>query len=280
VFLAPVPLLVAVAVLLTWLQTPEQQVHMPEDVVALHRAVFERLPGQDLIDTSLPRDLALRYLYGRGVEQDVVQGCALLYEAHAMAHAPRHDQPGIDIAEALINQHCKRFGAEQLIELKNLTGCGFIGLKRHVLPLQPGSWIEFSRLGVAIERPSGRVEHWFAGDPTCWRHVKMLRTVLLPGADTTTDEAYLIEMLSWQGVRYKGELRRELEWRLFSVGQTGLEVRVQEIVMFEPGSLWPPPALPERFHDGASLTRGPNGAIRWRFPGEPPLQGAIDYWKR
>ena len=219
-------------------------------------------------------------MYGRGVEQDVVQGCALLYEAHAMAHAPRHDQPGIDIAQGLIDQHCKGFSSEQLIELKNLTGCGFIGLKRQVLPLHPGSWIEFSRLGVAIERPSGRIEDWFAGDPTCGRHVKMLRTVLLPGANTTKDDAYLMEMLSWEGIRSKGELRRDLGWRLFTVGQSRLEVRVQEIVMSEPGSLWPPPALPDQFRDGAILSRSPDGEIHWRFPGEPSVKGIISYWKQ
>ena len=93
--------------------------------------------------------------YGRGVEQDVVQGCALLWESHELALAPRHDQAGIDIAKGLIDEHCKSLSADQLAEVVTVSSCAFIGLQRQVLPLQPGSWIEFSRRGYALERPSG-----------------------------------------------------------------------------------------------------------------------------
>ena len=53
----------------------------------------------------------------------------------------------------------------------------------------------------------------------------MLRTVVPQGADPQSGDSYFVEMLSWQGVRYKSELRRELEWRLFSIGKASLDVR-------------------------------------------------------
>ena len=247
-------------------QAMESQTSMSEEVVALHRAIFERPPDQVFVDTTLARDLGLRYLYGRGVDRDVVQGCALLHEAYAMALAPTHDQIGIDVAQGLIDQHCRNLGADQAAEMAYVNACGFIGLQRQVLPLQPGTWVEFSRRGIVIERPTGRAENWFAGDPTCARHVKLLRSVLAPGAEAQA-ASYMIEMLSWQGARYKGVLRRELEWRLFKIGSTRLEVFAQDVVFSEPGSLWPPPPLPDGFRDGASLRRTQDGAIHWTFAG-------------
>jgi hypothetical protein len=146
-------------------------------------------------------------------------------------------------------------------------------LKKQILPLQAGSWVEFSRLGVAIDRPSGRIENRSASDLTCMRHVILLRTVSLPGANTQIDEAHLIEMLAWQGGwnKEKDGPQRELRWCLFGVGKADLEWRAGATLVSETGSLWRRPAVPERFRDGASFSLGPGGTIQWQFPGDRPF---------
>jgi len=253
------------------------QQDMSEEVAALHRAVFEIQDDNTLGDPALWRDLAIRYLEGRGVEQDVIQGCALLSRADSAARSPRHDQAGIDLAEALLDRHCRSLSPDQNVEVGYVLGCGFIGLKKQILPLQAGSWVEFSRLGVAIDRPSGRVENRFVGDPTCMRQVMLLRTVTLPGANTQIDEAYLIEMLAWRGGwnKEKHGLQRELSWSLFGIGKSGLQNRAEEVLLSETRSLWPRPAVPERFRDGASFSLGPGATIQWQFPGDPALRGTV-----
>jgi hypothetical protein len=113
-----------------------------------------------------------------------------------------------------------------------------------------------------------------AGVP-CARHVMLLRAVPLPGAETPGTEPYLVEMLSRHSVRAKDGLRRELDWSLFGIGKSRLELRANETLVSESGSLWPPPAVPERFRDGASLSLNPSGTIRWQFPGDPPRSGTV-----
>src|SRR3954447_23946432 len=83
------------------------QEEMTEEVAALHRAVFEVQDDQSLGDPAAWRELAIRYLNGRGVERDLIQGCALLGRADSAARSPRHDQVGIDMAQALLDQHCR-----------------------------------------------------------------------------------------------------------------------------------------------------------------------------
>ena len=257
--------------------TSQSQQEMSEEVEALHRAVFELHDDNTLGDPALWRELAMRYLDGRGVEQDVIQGCALLSRADSAARSPRHDQAGIDIAEALIERHCRSLSPNQNVEVGYVLGCGFIGLKKQILPLQAGSWVEFSRLGVAIDRPSGRIENRGASSLTCMRHVMLLRTVPRRDANTQTDGSYLIEMLTWQGGwnKEKGGQQRELTWTLFGIGKSDLEWRAGEILVSESGSLWPRPAVPERFRDGASFSFGPGGTIQWQFPGERPVRGTV-----
>jgi hypothetical protein len=257
--------------------TSKSQEEMSEDVAALHRALFEVRDDKTLGDPALWRELAIRYLDGRGVERDVIQGCALLSRADSAARSPRHDQVSIDLAQALLDRHCRSLSPDQNVEVGYVLGCGFIGLKTQILPLQSGSWVEFSRLGVAIDRPSGRIENRSASDLTCMRQVMLLRTVPLPGANTQMNEPYLVEMLAWQGSWTKGKeaLQRELSWSLFGVGKSGLEGRAAEILVSESGSLWPRPAVPERFRDGASFSIDPAGTIHWQFAGEPPLSGTV-----
>jgi hypothetical protein len=257
--------------------TSKGQQEMSEEVAALHRAVFEVRDDTTLGDPALWRELAIRYLYGRGVERDLIQGCALLSRADSAARSPRHDQVGIDIAQALLDQHCRNLTPDQAVEVGYVFGCGFIGLKTQILPLQPGSWVEFSRLGVAIDRPSGRIENRSASDLTCMAQVMLLRAVPLPVANAKTGELSLIEMLAWHGgwAKEKSGLQRELRWYLFGVGKSGLEVRSAEVLVSESGSLWPRPAVPERFRDGASLSVDATGTIRWQFSGDPPLRGTV-----
>lgn len=204
-------------------------------MAALHRAVFEMQDDQTLGDPAPWRELAVRYLDGRDVERDLVQGCALLSRADSAARSPRHDQSGIDLAQALLDRHCRSLSPDQNVEVGYVLGCGFIGLKKQILPLQPGSWVEFSRLGVAIDRPSGRIENRSASDLTCARHVMLLRSVPLSGANTQIDETFLIEMLAWQGGwnRKKNGWQRELRWTLFGVGKSDLEWRAVEILVSE-----------------------------------------------
>ncbi len=267
-----------VVLILTGIQplTSASRQEMSEEVAALHRAVFEVQDDTTLGDPALWRELAVRYLEGRGVERDLIQGCALLSRADSAARSPRHDQVGIDIAQALLDQHCRSLSPDQAVEVGYVLGCGFIGLKKQILPLQPGSWVEFSRLGVAIDRPSGRIENRSATDLTCMRQVMLLRTVTLPGTNTQTDDTYLIEMLAWQGGWNKEKgFQRELRWSVFGVGKSDLEWRAGEILVSESGSLWPRPPVPERFRDGASFRFGPGGAIGWQFPGDRPLHGTV-----
>jgi hypothetical protein len=106
--------IVLLIVLSSSLQTSGPGTQMSDEVAALHRAVFEIQRGEVFVDPALYRDLALRYLYGRGVEHDIPQGCALLWEAHAAAHAPGHDQTGIDLAQALIDRVTERSGGNFL----------------------------------------------------------------------------------------------------------------------------------------------------------------------
>jgi hypothetical protein len=119
------------------------QEEMTEEVAALHRAVFEVQDDKSLGDPAAWRELAIRYLNGRGVERDLIQGCALLGRADSAARSPRHDQVGIDMAQALLDQHCRSLSPDQNLEVGYVLGCGFIGLKTQMLPLQPGSWVEF-----------------------------------------------------------------------------------------------------------------------------------------
>lgn len=268
---------VAVLIVLGLQHLASTSQEMSEDVAALHRAVFEVRDDKTLGDPAAWRELAIRYLNGRGVERDLIQGCALLGRADSAARSPRHDQMGIDMAQALLDQHCRSLSPDQNVEVGYVFGCGFIGLKTQILPLQPGSWVEFSRLGVAIDRPSGRIENRSASDLTCMRQVMLLRTVPLPDANTQIGEPYLIEMLAWQGSWNKGKdgLQRELTWSLFGIGKSGLEGRAGEVLVSESGSLWPRPAVPERFRDGVSLSPGPAGTIRWQFPGAPPVRGTV-----
>ena len=254
--------------------SPAQAPQMSEEVAALHRAVFE-LPHEQMLPPSAPsRELALRYLNGQGVERDRIQACALLSLAQAGAEWPHHDQEAVDMAEQLQSQHCQGLTRNEQMEVGYVFGCGFIGLNPQTFPLEDGTWVEFSRLGVAIDRPSERTEHFGAADDSCHRRVVLLRRVPLPPL-AGWPERHFFERLTWTSGYFRNGLQRKLEWSLLEIADTRVEYHASEILVQESGSGWPVPPLPDAYREGAVFSVSRSGRIRWAFAGSPEHTGTI-----
>lgn len=247
---------------------------MSEEVAALHRAVFERPSDEVFPPAALSRELGLRHLTGNGVERDRIQACALLWLAEAAAQSLHHDQQAIDTAEGLQKEHCQGFSTNEQMEVGYVLGCGFIGMNAQTFPLEAGSWVEFSRLGVAIDRASGRTEHFAAGDPTCHRHVMLLRHMpLAPPAGQP--ERHFFQMLTWRSGYMRNGLQRTLEWSLMEIVDDRVEYHASEVLVQGSGSGWPVPPVPEVYREGALFSVSRSGAVRWAFAGSPERTGTI-----
>jgi hypothetical protein len=244
-------------------------------IASLHRSVYElrELPSSPVHDAA--RELGLRYIEGRGVERDQVQGCALLKLAvWDSAAGRRPDAAARAEDEGLEKLYCSELSTDQSEEAWVLASCGIFGVTPQVIALAPGSQIVISRRGLVLDTPSGRttqpVISVSGGMVGCGNQVPLLRyTRVDPPVGLALPCRHLLELAEWWSAPdTTGAVQRMLHWSLFDITS-----RIELVVAFETlaegsGSAWPMPPLPAGLESGTTFTMLPSGAIHWEIPGE------------
>lgn len=248
-------------------------------IASLHRWVYElqSLPSSPVHTAA--RELGLRYIEGRGVAQDQIQGCALLEVAiWDSASGPREDAAARADAERLKKLHCSGLSTNQSEEAWILASCGIFGVTPQVIALGPGSQIDISRRGLVLDTPAGRttsplisVEGGLVG---CGNQVPLVRyTRVDPPAGVGLHPRHLLELAEWWSApEITGQTRRMLHWYLFDI-TSKIESVAFETLGEASGSAWPMPPLPAGLQGGTTFVMQPSGAIHWEIPGQPKHVG-------
>jgi hypothetical protein len=240
----------------------------------LQRAVFEH-PGTQAADPAAIKQLGLLYGDGKGVERDPVLACGLL-RAHATATkgASRGTPAANRAAAALVDRYCASLPAPQRAAAFAAVTCPRIGLKRGALmTLEPGVAIQFNDRSATIMRYGETREQPLAGGPLCRTQVIRVHHTPLAPAARSAGLRHLIEFVTVQSAWRNGAVNRETVWQLYEV--RGLELDLAAVQRWqEPGSAWPPPALPDPLARGAAFTvRG--SEIDYEIPDDPPRRGTV-----
>jgi hypothetical protein len=246
-------------------------------IASLHRSVYE-LPG--LPSSPVPaaaRELGLRYLEGRGVERDRIQGCALLEISHwDSATAPREDAAARAEAERLKKLHCSDLSVSENEEAWRLASCGIFGVTPQTIVLGPASQVDIGRFEMVLDTPAGQKKNSWSGYVGCGNQVALLRHARVdPPAGLTLPSRHLIELAEWASSPSATGTYRALHWSLFDLGSTINMVAI-EVLEQGSGSAWPMPPLPAGLQSGTIFTMQPSGAIRWEIPGEPTHRGEFN----
>lgn len=245
-------------------------------IASLHRSVYElpNLPSSPV--HAAARELGLRYIEGRGVERDPIQGCALIELAiWDSAMAPREDAAARAHAEGLKKLHCSGLSTNENDEAWQLAGCGIFGVRPQVIALAPGSQIDISRRGLVLDTPAGR-KALLSGVVGCGNQVALLRYARVdPPVGLALPSRHLLEVAEWASAPGTTGTRRALQLCLFDITST---IEVVALVTLEEGSgsAWAMPPLPAGLESGTTFTMQPSGAIRWEIPGEPTHRGEFN----
>ena len=245
-------------------------------IASLHRSVYElpNLPSSPV--HAAARELGLRYIEGRGVERDPIQGCALIERAiWDSGTAPREDAAARADAEGLKKLHCSGLSTNESDEAWQLATCGIFGVTPQVIALAPGSQIDISRRGLILDTPAGRKE-LLSGFVGCGNQVALLRHARVdPPVGLALPARHLLEVAEWASAPDTTGTGRWLRWLLFDINST---IEVVAVVTLEEGSgsAWPMPPLPAGLESGPTFTMQPSGAIRWEIPGEPTRRGEFN----
>lgn len=252
-------------------------------IASLHRSVYEPLPSSPIYTAeAAARELGLRYIEGRGVERDLIQGCALL-QITLTDSSMRNDWAARADTEGLQKLHCSGLSTDDSEEVWMLAYCGIFGVKPQVIALGPGSQIEISRRGLLLKTPAGGTTRplmsvW-GGMVGCGHQVPLLRyTRVDPPVGLNLPSRHLFELAEWWSApdtTGRGGTQRGLHWFLFDITS-----KINEVVALETieegsgfGSAWPMPALPAGLATGTMFAMLPSGAIHWEIPGEPKHAG-------
>ncbi len=250
-------------------------------IANLHRSVYENpTPSSPIYPAA--RELGLRYIEGRGVERDQIQGCAFLLRAFSdRAMWDTNDQAGRAEAEGLHKLHCTGLSADQSEEAWMLAFCGIFGVKPQVIALAPGSQIDVSRRALVLKTRGGQttmplMSVW-GGMVGCGHQVPLLRyTRVDPPIGLGLPPRHLLELAEWSSApaATTGVMERMLGWHLFDITSKIYEVAFDFLEEGSgSGSVWPMPALPAGLERGATFTMQPSGAIHWETPGKPKHAG-------
>jgi hypothetical protein len=248
---------------------------MTEDVALLHRVVFERDGREPLRDPAPARELGLRYLEGRGVDRNGLMACAMFFLARQAVQFYGRDQATLDPGEPLFDQHCAgRYRGPEEFESLVQAACGTFGLEPQVFEIEPGAWVEISLAGIAIDRPLGRTRHSLFNP--CSHQFVVTRHVAVSSAAGPVPVRHFLEFVAWVSVQDGDGWRRDLEWLVLEVIDSRLEEVALEVLVREPGSVWPSPPVPAPYRNGASFTMTPAGEVQWGFDTAPPSSGLVE----
>ena len=249
-------------------------------IASLHRLVYElrELPSSSVHTAA--RELGLRYIEGRGVERDQIQGCALLELAIWDSAGGRRPDPAARAdAEGLKKLYCSGLSTEQSEEAWVLASCGIFGVTPRVIALAPGSQIDLSRRGVVLHTPAGRTTSPLSsvsgGMVGCGNQVPLLRYSRVdPPVGLALPSRHVLELTEWWSApsATTAATQRVLHWYLFDVAST-INMVAFETLGEGSGSAWPMPALPAGLERGTTFAMQPSGSIHWEIPGEPTHRG-------
>jgi hypothetical protein len=250
-------------------------------IASLHRSVYEPLPSSPIYTAeAAARELGLRYIEGRGVERDLIQGCALL-QLTLTDSSMRDDRAARADAEGLQKLHCSGLSPDQSVEAWQLAYCGIFGVTPRVIALAPGSQIDISRRGLVLDTPAGRttlplMSVW-GGMVGCGHQVPLLRyTRVDPPIGLALPARHLLELAEWSSApgATTGTMERMLAWHLFDITSKIDEVAFEFLEEGSgSGSGWPMPPLPAGLASGTMFTMQPSGEIHWEIPGKPKHRG-------
>lgn len=250
-------------------------------IANLHRTVYEPSTSSSPVYTAA-RELGLRYIEGRGVERDQIQGCAFLLLAFSdRAMSDTNDRAATAEAEGLHKLHCSGLATDQSEEAWMLAFCGIFGVKPQVIALAPGSQIDISRRALVLNTPAGQttmplMSVW-GGMVGCGHQVSLLRyTRVDPPIGLGLPPRHLLELAEWSAApaATTGVMERMLGWHLFDITSKIYEVAFDFLEEGSgSGSVWPMPPLPAGLERGATFTMQPSGAIHWEIPGKPKHAG-------
>lgn len=249
-------------------------------VANLHRSVYESPTPSSPVYTAA-RELGLRYIEGRGVEHDQIQGCAFLLLAFwDRSMHDTNDSTATAEAEGLHKLHCSTLSTAQSEEEWMLASCGIFGVKQQVIALAPGSQIDISRRGLVLNTPVGQTTRplmsvW-GGMVGCGHQVPLIRyTRVDPPIGLDLPPRHVLELAEWSTApgATRGVVDRMLGWHLFDITSKIDEVAFEMLEGAGPGSAWPMPALPKGVESGATFAMQPSGAIHWEIRGAPKHAG-------
>jgi hypothetical protein len=251
----------------------------------LQRVVFEPARGAKP-DASALKQLALLYADGKGVEKDPVLACGLL-RAHAVAASsvPRATVAAKRAAKTIVDHYCSPLSAADRAAAFAAMSCPRVGLQRGAtVELEPGWTLQFNDRSATVARNGEVREQPLAGEGLCRSQVMLVRHSALdrstgaaigpkPGA-RMRNARHVIELVTVHSSWRNGTLARETIWQLYEVRDLTLDLAAVERWQ-EPGSAWPPPALPDAIARGVSFAVQPTGQVEYAIPDDPPRRGAI-----
>jgi hypothetical protein len=252
-------------------------------VASLHRSVYEPSTPSSPIYIAA-RELGLRYIEGRGVERDQIQGCALLqlafWDSAGAVGGPRQEETVRAEAEGLHKLHCSALSMDESEEAWILTTCPIFGVKPQVIALAPGSQIDISRRRLVLATPAGRTIRPLitqdGGVVGCGNQVPLLRYSRVdPPVGLALPSRHVLELAEWSSASNAttGAVERLLRWHLFDITSTIQEVAFENLGERTPGSPWPMPVLPAGLESGTTFAMQPSGTIHWEIAGEPKHRG-------
>jgi hypothetical protein len=276
-------------------------------IASLHRSVYElpTLPSSPV--PSAARELGLRYLEGRGVERDRIQGCALLeISIWDSATTPREDAAARAEAERLKTLHCSGLSVSENEETWRLAACGIFGVTPQTIVLGPASQIDIGRVEMVLDTPAGQKKNCGAAigcgnqvafwprarrstcRPTCSRHlIELAEWASAPSAtkppgllrcSTSIDDHWSIDVLDspdrrrCRAARGAAERRPTMQPRARSVGRfpaANPSRRVQRLSGYTPAFRFP------SFSCGTDLAPSPHPEV-WGASG----QWSSTHWAR
>jgi len=252
---------------------------MSPEVIALHRAVFDRSASGDLPDGEKTEGLAHLYANGNGVRRDPIMACTLFDLAErARMNEPRGFE-GLRLqqrAEQLKAQYCDLLTPTERQWAFRSLGCAVFGLPRGTLvDLGPGWWLEFVNADtVSIDFDGKEHEQSLAGAgflcPSS--HVVLFRHTVLAGSARADGSRHFLEIATWRPGCCNAIGTRAFTWRAYEVRRGDLGIVAQE-QMVEPGSIWPAPSTKDA--EGARFTPLESGAVEYEITLDVPRRGRI-----
>lgn len=244
----------------------------------LHSLVTDQQRRMLFDDPAPPRQLAIMYAEGLGVERDPVTACTLAQVARMASHYAGGRYAEDVRAHAALVKEIQQFARDRCDVLSpddqraatHAIGCPAFGMRETEFAVG-GHAVQVGRTGIRLTSQADS-----AVDFGCPQLVARVgpRTVPPPaGAATGVEARHFLESLVWVPHGADEAPGYALEWRMYEIEASGPRLALIEVLEATPR--WPQPALPPDLDARLTIEMIRSGHVRWRLDGAPPRRGWI-----